>query len=64
MPELTPQELAKLLEKLDDVCRQAQELAQQIKQTMAARKRGDYQSVDADRAGRRPRSGKRTKSEI
>ena len=35
MPELTPEELQDIMDKLDLVCRQAQELQQQIKRKMA-----------------------------
>jgi hypothetical protein len=53
VPELTPAALAVLLKKLDDVCRQAQELAAEIKNKMAETKRADFQSTDSARADRR-----------
>jgi hypothetical protein len=39
VPEITPDELKEMLEKLEDVCRQAQELQHQIRQKMADRAR-------------------------
>ena len=52
MPELTPEELAVMLEKLDTVCRQAQELSTEIKQKMAQSRRSAFQSADSARPGR------------
>jgi hypothetical protein len=46
VPELTPEELAAMLEKLDTVCRQAQELSAEIRKRMADTKRADHQSSD------------------
>ena len=42
MADLSPDELARLLEKLDNVCRQAQDLSAQIRLKMAETKRRDY----------------------
>jgi hypothetical protein len=42
LPELTPDELQAILDKLDAVCEQARELQQQIKITMAEAARRDY----------------------
>jgi hypothetical protein len=53
VPELTPEELAAMLEKLDAVCQQAQELSAEIRKKMIERKRGDYQTADVGRADRR-----------
>jgi hypothetical protein len=48
-----------MLEKLDTVCRQAQELSAEIRQKMTDRKRGDHQSSDiGQNALRRDRSKK------
>ena len=40
--ELTPDELKAILQKLDDVCRQAQELQKQLREKMIDRARRDY----------------------
>ena len=53
MPELTPEELQALLEKLDAVCAQAQELSAEIRKRMIQRLRDDQPSADALRADRR-----------
>jgi hypothetical protein len=53
VPELTPEELAAMLAKLDTVCQQAQELSIEIKKKMADTKRRDYQSQDTRRSERR-----------
>jgi hypothetical protein len=45
--------LAAMLEKLDLVCRQAQELSTEIRNKMADTKRGDHPSADSGRAERR-----------
>ena len=42
MPELSPEELEAILHKLDDVCRQAQELQKQLREKMLDRARRDY----------------------
>jgi hypothetical protein len=59
VPELTPEELAAMLEKLDGVCRQAQELSADIRKKMADTKRGDYQSDDVGPTTRRAVSRKK-----
>ena len=43
MPELSPAELRELLQKLDDVCRQAQDLQRHIREKMDERALGDRQ---------------------
>ncbi len=53
VPELTPEELAAMLRKLDGVCRQAQELSAEIRKKMADAKRGDYQTDDVVRSDHR-----------
>ncbi len=42
-----------MLEKLDTVCRQAQELSAEIKHKMAQTRRDDFQPADSARADRR-----------
>ena len=42
MPQLTPKEYAALLQKLDAVCRQAQELSKQLRAEMVSRARSYY----------------------
>jgi hypothetical protein len=42
-----------MLEKLDTVCRQAQELSAEIKQKMAQTRRDEFQSADSASADRR-----------
>jgi hypothetical protein len=43
LPELTPDEIKALIAKLDDVCRQAQELQKTLKRKMVERARHDQQ---------------------
>jgi sigma54-dependent transcription regulator len=59
VPQLTPEELATMLEQIDAVCRQAQDLSAQIQQKMAESRRGDQQADEARRSDR-PRARKRT----
>jgi hypothetical protein len=40
--ELSPAQLRAILDKLDDVCRQAQELQKQLREKMLDRARRDY----------------------
>jgi hypothetical protein len=56
MPGLPPEELQAVLDKLDDVCRQAQELHRQIQEQMVDRaRRDDPARSAAPAAGRRKR---------
>ena len=58
--ELSTEELRAILDKLDEVCRQAQELRKQITERMVARARGDRPvSGAASLKERRSRSHKR-----
>ena len=41
MPELTPEELRRILDRLEEVSRQAQELQEQLRQKMVDRARSD-----------------------
>jgi hypothetical protein len=43
MANLTPQEYADLIRKLDDVCKKAQELAQVLREQMVQRARRDLE---------------------
>jgi hypothetical protein len=45
LPTLSTEQFAEMLPKLNDVCRQAQELSQQIKRAMVERTRRDQQLV-------------------
>ena len=54
MAELSPDELAQLLQKLDNVCRQAQELSAQIRLKMAETKRREYRVPEASHGDDRP----------
>jgi hypothetical protein len=56
VPDLTPQELQAILEKLDAVCEQARELQQQIRLKMAEAARRDY---PADPRGERRKSDRK-----
>jgi len=55
MPSLTPEEVALMLQKLDEVCQQAQELQEQIRSKMIERARNDRQATDDPNVLRRPR---------
>jgi hypothetical protein len=52
--ELSPEELAQLLQKLDNVCRQAQELSAQIRLKMAESKRREYRVPEVNHRDDRP----------
>lgn len=58
VPELTPDELRDMLQKLEHVCRQAQELQQQIKEKMTerARDRSDH-PAESDAGAEQNRRG-------
>jgi len=51
--ELTPQQLADLIRKLDDVCQQAHDLSKQLRAQMAARARADQQMISSGTPERR-----------
>jgi hypothetical protein len=57
MPELTPEELAALLARLDDVVQQAQQMSAEIKSKMAGERRQDH--IAADWTDRRQRPERR-----
>jgi hypothetical protein len=42
VPELSPDELEAIVQKLDEVCRQAQELQERLREKMLDRARRDY----------------------
>jgi hypothetical protein len=50
---LTPEELSSIVQRLNSVCREAQELSAEIKKKMDDTKRGDRPSADSGRAERR-----------
>ena len=51
--DLTPEQAASLLEKLDEVCRQARELSDAIRKQMVQSARENYTADDAVRRERR-----------
>jgi hypothetical protein len=53
VPSLSPEELQRLLDKLDEVCRQAQEIQRQIRQQMIDRARREQPARSAVPAVRR-----------
>jgi hypothetical protein len=53
MPTLSPEELQRVLDKLDEVCRQAQELQRQLRKQMIDRARRDQPARSAAPAVRR-----------
>jgi hypothetical protein len=57
MPELTPEELAALLARLDDVVHQAQQVSAEIKSKMDGERRQDH--IAADWTDRRQRLERR-----
>jgi hypothetical protein len=63
VPELTPEELAAMLAKLDEVVRQAQELERQIKARMSNEAQRDHTAADwSDRRAGRPERRKRRRA--
>ena len=59
MPELTPQELATMLEKVDDVIKTARELEAQIKRRMAESARHNQPAANWPDRRHRPERRKR-----
>jgi len=53
MSQLTPEQLAELLRRLDEVCSQAQELSKQVKEQMSTRRRADQPIFDGPFVERR-----------
>jgi hypothetical protein len=49
LPEITPEQLRVLLEKLDAVCQQARELSDAIKRRMAQSARDTYPAPEIER---------------
>ena len=62
MPELTPEELATLLARLDDVMQQAQQMSAEIKSKMAGERRQDH--IASDWTDRRQRPERRKKQRV
>ena len=58
MPQLTPEELAAMIAKLDEVCRQSQELQKKLRTMMDHRARMDRLADEATRPSRRRRTRK------
>jgi hypothetical protein len=59
--ELNPAEVKELIAQLDDVCRQAQELSAQLRQTMIDRARRDQQHLSGNKPSQTQR--RRTRRE-
>ena len=62
---LSPQELAEIIERLDLVCREAQEIQERLRRAMVDRAREQQQVVSEGRSKRNPsrkRSAERRKS--
>jgi hypothetical protein len=53
VPELSPAEIRAILDKLDEVCRQAQDLQRQLREQMLDRARRDYPARSAVPAKKR-----------
>jgi len=59
-PDLTPEQYADLLRKLDEVCEQARELGRQLRAQMAKRARDEQQFISPGVERRRTPRNRRT----